>query len=439
MADHKRASAPVAVPTGRLVRAAGLGSMTAGIAGTVAAQALRQIGRGTRPDMRDLLMTPGNMARIADQLARMRGAAMKVGQLISMDAGDVLPPELADIMARLRDQAHFMPPKQLRSVLNRNWGENWLKSFQSFNVRPIAAASIGQVHRAVLKDGRHVAIKVQYPGIARSIDSDVANVAALVRMSGLLPKSFDLRPYIQEACRQLHEETDYTREGQHLRHFAELLQGEDAFEIPAFHSDWSTSEILTMSFLEGRPIETVRDAAKEDRNRVSAALVDLTLREVFEFGVTQSDPNFANYRYNPSNGRIGLLDYGAARVLQPATKDGYARLLQAGLLEDDKKLRDAAIQMQLIEGDGPFDDRILGMIRTVFDAILSADEFDFSDRTLTEQLNKEGMALAAVGFIPPQVPMDVLYLQRKIGGMFLLATRMNASLPVRELLTKYVA
>ncbi len=439
MADHKCASAPVAVPTGRLVRAAGLGSMTAGIAGNVAAQALRQIGRGTRPDMRDLLMTPGNMARIADQLARMRGAAMKVGQLISMDAGDVLPPELSDIIARLRDQAHFMPPKQLRSVLNRNWGENWLKSFQSFNVRPIAAASIGQVHRAVLKDGRHVAIKVQYPGIARSIDSDVANVAALVRMSGLLPKSFDLRPYIQEACRQLHEETDYTREGQHLRHFAELLQGEDAFELPAFHSDWSTSEILTMSFLEGRPIETVRDAAKEDRNRVAEALVDLTLREVFKFGVTQSDPNFANYRYNPSNGRIGLLDYGAARVLQPATKDGYARLLQAGLLEDDTKLRDAAIQMQLIEGDGPFDDRILGMIRTVFDAILSADEFDFSDRTLSEQLNKEGMALAEAGFIPPQVPMDVLYLQRKIGGMFLLATRLNASLPVRELLTKYVA
>ncbi len=439
MADHKRASAPVAVPTGRLVRAAGLGSMTVGIAGTVAAQALRRIGRGTRPDMRDLLMTPGNMARIADQLARMRGAAMKVGQLISMDAGDVLPPELSDIMARLRDQAHFMPPKQLRSVLNRNWGENWLKSFQSFNVRPIAAASIGQVHRAVLKDGRHVAIKVQYPGIARSIDSDVANVAALVRMSGLLPKSFDLRPYIQEARRQLHEETDYTREGQHLRHFADLLQGDEAFELPAFHSDWSTSEILTMSFLEGRPIETVQDAVKEERSRVSAALVDLTLREVFEFGVTQSDPNFANYRYNPSNGKIGLLDYGAARVLQPATKDGYARLLQAGLLEDDTKLSDAAIQMQLIEGEGPFDDRILGMIRTVFDAILSADEFDFSDRTLSDRLNKEGMALAEAGFIPPQLPMDVLYLQRKIGGMFLLATRLNASLPVRELLTKYVA
>ncbi len=363
---------------------------------------------------------------------------MKVGQLISMDAGEVLPPELADIMARLRDQAHFMPPKQLRDVLNRAWGADWRKSFKDFNVRPIAAASIGQVHRATLKDGRDVAIKVQYPGIARSIDSDVANVAALVRMSGLLPKRFDLGPYIQEARRQLHEEADYEREGQHLRYFAELLQADEAFEVPEFYPDWSNSEVLTMSFLEGRPIEAVSDATKLERNQVSEALVDLTLREIFDFGIIQSDPNFANYRYNPDNGKISLLDFGASRALQPYAIDSYAHLLRAGLLEDDADLRRAAIQMKLIADDGPYDDRILGMIRSVFDAILSADEFDFSDRALSNHLNKEGMALAEAGYFPHQLPMDVLYLQRKIGGMFLLATRLNASLPVKTLLAKYV-
>ncbi|NOC94263.1 AarF/ABC1/UbiB kinase family protein [Ruegeria sp. HKCCD6604] len=438
MTDPKSSPTSLAVPTSRLVRVAGLSSMTAGIAGNVAVRALREIGRGARPDMRGLLMTPGNVTRIADQLSRMRGAAMKVGQLISMDAGEVLPPELADIMARLRDQAHFMPPKQLRDVLNRTWGTDWRKSFKAFNVRPIAAASIGQVHRATLKDGRDVAIKVQYPGIARSIDSDIANVAALVRMSGLLPKSFDLGPYIQEARSQLHEETDYEREGWHMRHFADLLQGDEAFEIPEFFPDWSTPEVLTMSFLEGRPIETVSDATREERNRVSEALVDLTLREVFEFGIMQSDPNFANYRYNPANEKISLLDFGAARALQPSAIDGYMHLLRAGLREDDEELRNAAIQLKLVEGDGPFDDRILGMIRIVFDAILSANEFDFSDRTLSNHLNKEGMALARAGYIPPPMRMDILYLQRKIGGIFLLVTRLSASLPVKALLAKYV-
>nr|WP_171171687.1 AarF/ABC1/UbiB kinase family protein [Ruegeria sp. HKCCA0370] len=438
MTDPKPSPTSLAVPTSRLVRVAGLSSMTAGIAGNVAVRALREIGRGARPDMRGLLMSPGNVTRIADQLSRMRGAAMKVGQLISMDAGEVLPPELADIMASLRDQAHFMPPKQLRDVLNRTWGTDWRKSFKTFNVRPIAAASIGQVHRATLKDGRDVAIKVQYPGIARSIDSDIANVAGLVRMSGLLPKSFDLGPYIQEARSQLREETDYEREGRHMRHFADLLQGDEAFEIPEFFPDWSTPEVLTMSFLEGRPIETVSDATREERNRVSEALVDLTLREVFEFGIMQSDPNFANYRYNPANEKISLLDFGAARALQPSAIDGYMHLLRAGLREDDEELRNAAIQLKLVEGDGPFDDRILGMIRIVFDAILSANEFDFSDRTLSNHLNKEVMALARAGYVPTPMPMDILYLQRKIGGIFLLVTRLSASLPVKALLAKYV-
>ena len=176
------------VPSHRLSRFGRLGGMTAGIAGNMAMGALAQLGQGQRPKARDLLLTPRNITRVAEQLAQMRGAAMKIGQLVSMDSGEVLPPELAQIMARLRDDAHFMPPAQLKQVLNTEWPANWLRAFRKFDVRPIAAASIGQVHRAQLKGGRDLAIKVQYPGVAKSIDADVANVGALMRMSGLLPK-----------------------------------------------------------------------------------------------------------------------------------------------------------------------------------------------------------------------------------------------------------
>ncbi|MFC3615386.1 ABC1 kinase family protein [Lutimaribacter marinistellae] len=388
--------------------------------------------------MRRLLLTPSNMTRLANELARMRGAAMKLGQLISMDAGEILPPEVAEIMARLRDQAHFMPPKQLKQVLDRNWGNNWLRVFERFDVRPIAAASIGQVHRARLKDGRAVAIKVQYPGIARSIDSDVSNVSTLVRMSGLLPGRFDLAPYAEEARRQLHEETDYLQEGEHLKHFAALLEGTSTFAVPEFHQDWSTREILVMSYLDGQPIETAATASQSKRDGIVQHLIDLTLREVFEFNVIQSDPNFANFQYNSETGKIILLDFGATRHLEPALVNTYRQLLRAGLSDDAMGLRRVARDMHLIEGNGPFDDHVIGMIETVFGAIRHNPSFDFADRTLTMKLNEQGMALAQAGYLPPPLPMDVLYLQRKFGGIFLLGARLGAVVPVADRIRRFL-
>jgi len=223
---------PLAVPSSRVGRLARLGKMTAGVAGNMAAGSIAQLGRGERPRMRELLLTPRNISRVADELAKMRGAAMKMGQLMSMDTGDVLPPELSQIMAKLRDDAHVMPPKQLKSLLNEQWKEGWLGRLKRFDVRPIAAASIGQVHRAQTKDGRDLAIKVQYPGVAKSIDSDVSNVAALIKMTGLLPKGFALDPYLDEAKLQLHAETDYAAEARALAQFGELLAGDDRFIVP---------------------------------------------------------------------------------------------------------------------------------------------------------------------------------------------------------------
>ena len=431
-------SLPMSVPAGRLNRLTRLGTMSAGIAGNMAIQALREAGRGKRPNIQNLLLTPANMHRMADQLAQMRGAAMKMGQLISMDAGEVLPPELADIMARLRDQAHFMPPRQLKQVLTKNWGDNWLRAFARFDVQPIAAASIGQVHRALLRDGRDVAIKVQYPGIARSIDSDVANVARLVKMSGLLPKGFDFAPYMEEARNQLHEETDYIREGKNLHHFATLLANDGNLVVPALHADWSTTEILTMSYIEGAPIETATEATQAERNRVAAVLIDLTLRELFEFAATQSDPNFANYRYDAATGKIILLDFGATRYLDPLLTNNYRDLTRAGLAGDAKGLRNAAIQMKFIDGNSPHDEYILAMIDVVFDALRTKDKFDFSDSTLSNRLTQDSTALARSGYVPPPLPLDNLYLQRKFGGMFLLASRLKANLSVREQLESYV-
>lgn len=365
---------------------------------------------------------------------------MKVGQLLSMDTGDVLPPELNQIMARLRADADYMPPKQLKVVLNKNWGTSWLQKFERFDVRPLAAASIGQVHRAKTRDGRDMAIKVQYPGVARSIDSDVANVAALIKLSGLLPSGFDLPPYIEEARRQLHEEADYEREGRCLHDFRQLLQDDDAFVVPEYYDDFTTKHVLAMSYVGSQPIEDAVELDQARRNRIAENLVTLMLRELFDFRVMQTDPNFANYRFDPRTDRLVLLDFGATRRFQTKIVDQYRRLFQMGLAGDRDGLKSLTHEIGFItpETARHHQQAVLVMIETMFAAVRTNVAFDFGNTALMQKMNTAGSALAADGFVPPPVPMDILYLQRKFGGTFLLANRLKAQLLIREILERFV-
>ncbi|MEL7344899.1 MAG: AarF/ABC1/UbiB kinase family protein [Pseudomonadota bacterium] len=429
-------SRPAAVPEGRAIRAARMGAMTAGIATNMALGGLAQWTKGARPKTRDLLLTPANITRIADELARMRGAAMKMGQLMSMDTGDVLPPELANILGRLRADADFMPPRQLRTVLNEAWGENWHRHFAEFNVRPIAAASIGQVHRARTRDSQTLAIKVQYPGIRRSIESDVTNVGRLIRLSGLMPRTFDLEPYLTEARRQLAEEADYGVEAQHMEAFRAALGTEPGFVMPQIAPEFSTQTVLAMSFIEGVPIEDLQAKDQGTRNRIAERLFRLMLRELFDFGLMQTDPNFANYRYNSDDDTIVLLDFGATRRLGQEALQAVRALSLAALDNDAAALAAASQAMAFTTPDMPQQhvDAIMDMMGVTFSGLLDPKTVDFGSLDLNAQLQSRGQALAEDGFVPGEIPMDLLYIQRKVAGMFLLITRLGAQLPVRAML-----
>ncbi|WP_415919721.1 ABC1 kinase family protein [Tateyamaria sp. SN6-1] len=439
MTDDLSPSRPAAVPQSRLARAGRMGAMAAGVAGNMAMGGVRSLSAGQKPQARDLLLTPANLRRVADTLAQMRGAAMKMGQLMSMDSGDTLPPELTDILARLRADADFMPPKQVRQVLDQAWGTGWHRQFKRFDVRPVAAASIGQVHQAWLRDGTHLAIKVQYPGIRRSIDSDVANLGRLLRLSGLLPKGFDLGPYLDEARAQLHEEADYAAEAAHLMRFAELLEGTQGFILPTFHAPLSSDTVLAMTFVPSAPIETLEQATPQERDAAITRLFALMLRELFDFGVMQTDPNFANYRI--ADGRIVLLDFGATRHLPPALAADCRALVAAGMAGDMSVVADQLDAMGLVPHRTAHHhkDRILGMVQMVFDALRGTDVLDLGTSDLSARLQAEGEALARAGFVPEDpVPLDLLFVQRKVAGMFLLASRLGARLPTRALLAPYL-
>lgn len=428
------------VPRGRLSRFGQFGRLAGSVAGGMIAEGARRLADGERPQLRDMLLTPANVGKIADRLSHLRGAAMKLGQMISMDAGDLLPAELSEILGRLRDNAHHMPPAQLQQVLVREWGPDWRTKFERFELRPIAAASIGQVHRAVTHDGRELAIKVQYPGVRESIDSDVDNVATLLRMSGALPRGLDIAPLLFEAKRQLAEEADYEREGAQMALFGQLLADTPDLLVPTLDPELTTPRVLAMTFLAGRPIETLETADQATRDAAVQMLMTLVLRELFEFGVMQTDPNFANYRVQPGTGRLILLDFGAARPVEPSTVLAYRRLLLAGLAGDRDAVRAAALSAGFLgsRAVARHRARIDDMIKVIVGELNRPGLFDFGDRRFVAALRDPGLEIAgdAVAWHVP--PADILFVQRKISGTALMAARLKARVDIRALVRPWL-
>lgn len=440
MTNDKKLPDGLAVPGGRAARLFRFGTLVSGIAGGMMVDGVRQLATGQRPRLSDLILTPANALRLTEQLSRLRGAAMKLGQLLSLDAGELLPPELSAILAQLRAEARPMPARQLDKALIAAWGPGWQSKLASFDRRPFAAASIGQVHRAVTKSGRDLAIKVQYPGIARSIDSDVDNVATLLKISNLLPRHIDLGPLLAEAKVQLHQEADYAREGQMLARFGKLLGDDPRFLVPRRYAPLSGPGVLAMDYVPGVAVDTLGHLPQAARDAVAVTLCELVLRELFEFGLMQTDPNFANYLYDKVSGRIILLDFGATRKIPAEIADGYRRLLVAALAQDRVGVR-AAVNALGLASARAFDqnptemDRIIASLLEIFAVQGSTD---FTDRTRSAAIRDEAMIVAADRANWSIPPPDALFIQRKLGGTFLLAAQLAARVDVRGLVGRFV-
>ncbi|MCB1772429.1 MAG: AarF/ABC1/UbiB kinase family protein [Gammaproteobacteria bacterium] len=430
------------VTTSRLGRLGQLGRLAGGIAGGMLAEGARQVVQGKRPSTGSLLLTPGNANRLAGRLSEMRGAAMKVGQLLSMDSGEVLPRELTDVLARLREDAHAMPLGQVNEVLKQAWGTDWQQHFAHFSFTPLAAASIGQVHDARLKDGSRVAVKLQYPGIRQSIDSDVDNVASLLRLSRLVPDELDVDPLLDEAKRQLHAEADYAEEAHALQRFRDRLTGNRRFVVPDVITSLSNRDVLTMSFLVGRPIETAVELPRELRNRIARDLTMLAFDEVFEWGLVQTDPNFANYLYDGNSDRIGLLDFGATREYPRQTVDALRALLGSCINGSDDDIAAAAVDVgYLAPADGDwYRATVVDLLRTATEPARVGGDYRFGSTELVQRMGDILVSLRLRGEVAGRLPPPgILFLHRKLSGLYLLLSRLQAVLPVRQMADAIVA
>lgn len=425
---------PFSVPSTRVSRAFRLGGLTTGMMGRAAAAGIGAVVRGETISKRAMFLSPANARLITQELSKMRGAAMKMGQLLSMESADLMAPEVAELLAPLRAEAHFMPPKQLKQVLSETWGKDFSKHFKSFDIKPIAAASIGQVHRAVLKDGQELAIKVQYPGVAKAIDSDIANLTSLMRLPGVLPKHMDIGPLMREARAQLHEEADYTREAEMLTRFQGVLS--DKFVIPHVYAPLSHENILAMSYERGVPLSDVEQMNQTVRDDVAFSLVALALRELFELRLMQTDPNLANYLYRPETSQIVLLDFGATRAFEPSFSQTHHALLTATLAQNWNAARGYLYEIGYFDDslDDDQEAQLMAIYRRATAPLVADGIHDFGTCTMAAELQDLGYDMAQDRKGGPVPPADALFLQRKIGGLYLLCKRLNARINMPKLL-----
>lgn len=309
------------LPSGRVARTARVGGLAAGQgvrwAGMRAANRVRTPERAAVAEQE---RTAALVHELVDQLSRMRGAAMKVGQIISMVDFEGLPDdqqaELQQKLATLRDNVPPVTFARLEKLLREEFGGPLSSVFSEFEERAFAAASIGQVHRATTLDGADVVVKVQYPGVAEAVETDLRNAMLLVPLLKRLAPGLDAKALAVEMRERISEELDYELEAQHQRRIERLMRGHPFIRVPRVHTDLSTRRVLVSEYVEGERFEDVRRASEPQRDRYGEIVFRFFFGLLYRDRIALGDPHPGNYLLCRDE-RVCFLDYGLLRDVAP--------------------------------------------------------------------------------------------------------------------------
>ncbi|OBZ74946.1 Protein ABC1, mitochondrial [Grifola frondosa] len=458
------------VPSSRIGRLFHYGGLAASLGYGAASELIRRSTSSSddKQQSSSLMLTEGNIKRLVSKLTQMRGAALKLGQFMSIQDSHILPPEAEDIFRRVQDSAHYMPDWQMEVGMALTDSPTLALSLPCVSAshagfsRPFLGRPLrllrsppvrGRVYRAgpfrrpccsFLPTGKaaHVAVKIQFPNIVNSIQSDLGYVKILLTAGRLLPKGLFLDRTIQVMKEELADECDYAREAAFLRRFGEpaFLGGNPRFKVP-WVWDGSTERVLVMEHVDGVSVggSVINRLTQQDRNDIATRIIDLCLKELFVFRIMQTDPNWTNFLWNDQTRQVALVDFGATREYTKEFIDNWLRLLQAAVLGDRNECIDWSLKLGYLTGD----ENEIMLDAHVKSMMLLGTPFKESTpqpvtfgpgsqwAEITSEIRAQIPVMLKHRLTPP--PRETYSLNRKLSGAFLLASRLSAEVDCRTL------
>lgn len=393
---------------------------------------------------------------LVEELGKLKGSIVKIGQMMALYGEHFLPAEITSALHQLNDSTIALEWPAVEAVLQVELGPERLAELE-VDPKPLGAASLGQVHRAVRKsDGQQVCLKIQYPGVADAVDSDLDLVTRMLRLTKAVPQTREFEEWLEEVRMMMHREVNYPLEMETTRRFHDLLKGDDRYIVPKVFPEYSTAHILCTSYEPGLAINSTEVLALPQwrRNHLAEGALDICCKEIFEWGEIQTDPNFGNYLVRLGNGddvpdRIVCLDFGAVRDFPEDLMNLARNMSRAAFFKDMEMMVAAMTGFTWFEKMSRESKERFGKL-----AFLAIEPFSDLKDAPPETLNAEGaycwaksnlhvraVAAAAKNSVSTEFsapPKEFMFVSRKFMGAYTFMTVIDAQIRAREILRPYV-
>ncbi|MEY4630741.1 MAG: hypothetical protein RIQ81_861 [Pseudomonadota bacterium] len=377
---------------------------------------------------------------LAKVLGQMKGSMMKAGQLLGLAGEHFFPPEINAVLRTLNAKSEPVDWPVMERTLRRRLGPAKLALLE-IEPTPLAAASLGQVHLATIKNsGERICLKIQYPGVAKAIEGDLRNLRMVLRMAGVLPVEIDERIIFSEVRDMLRREVDYGQELLATREYRRLAGDDPRYLVPDVFEEFSGSKILATRWIESLDVEDpkVSRLSVDRRNQLAENFLELFFNEYFSWNFVQTDPHFGNYRIRPgkdgSPDQLVLLDFGAVRKFPADFVRKYAGMVKAALDSDPAAIASAGKRLGILPLDAPpvmeqvFVELCLAVVEP-----FAGGKYDWRANELPRRTTALGLKLVVEQKLPSP-PRELLFLDRKLGGVFVFLSHLGARIDGRPLL-----